>query len=56
MVLAQMNWEKEYIEDEIEMDLNLFLLSGLVIYKTFYLVALKKTQPRLNRAMGSETN
>ena len=42
-------------DDKIEMELNLFLLSGLVIYKTFYLVALKQTQPRSNRAMGSET-
>ena len=42
-------------DDKIEMELNLFLLSGLVIHKTFYLVALKQTQPRSNRAMGSET-
>ena len=42
-------------DDKIEIELHLFLLSGLVIYKTFYLVALKQTQPRSNRAMGSET-
>ena len=31
------------------------LMSGLVTDLIFYLVALKQTQPRLNRAMGSET-
>ena len=31
------------------------LMSGLVTDLIFYLVSLKQTQPRSNRAMGSET-
>ena len=37
------------------MEVKQILMSGLVTDLIFYLVALKQTQPRSNRAMGSET-